>query len=65
MKNKTTFEWRPVTEYTGGCVLATNGLDVLIGEINSDGDCESEEYGSTVLCGITDFVKIEDILPKS
>ena len=64
MENKN-FNWRPVSEYTGGRVLATNGLDVLIGEINSEGDCESEEGGSTILCGITGFIKIEEILPES
>lgn len=64
MENRN-FTWSPVSKYTGGRVLATNGLDVLIGEINSEGDCESEEDGSTVLCGITGFIKIEEILPKS
>ena len=58
------FNWKPMSEYTGGRVLATNGFDVLIGEINSEGDCESEEGGSTVLCGITGFIKIEEIIPK-
>ena len=63
MENKNYF-WRPVSEYTGGRVLATNGLDVLIGEINSEGDCESEEDSGIVLCGITRFIKIEEILPE-
>lgn len=61
MENKK-INWRPMSEYTGGRVLATNGMDVLIGEINSDGDCESEECSGTLLCGITGFVKISDIL---
>ena len=63
MENKNYF-WRPVSEYTGGRVLATNGLDVIIGEINSEGDCESEEDGNTILCGITGFIKIKEMLPE-
>ena len=27
---KTTIEWKPVSEYAGGRVLATNGLDIII-----------------------------------
>jgi hypothetical protein len=55
--------WKPVSEYKGGRVLATNDVDILVGYINSDGDCESEDCEGTLLCGITGFVEIEDVLP--
>ena len=61
---KTTIEWKPVSEYAGGRVLATNDLDLLIGEINSDGDCISEDE-SILLCGITAFADIDDVIPKT
>lgn len=64
IKNKKIFNWKPVSEYTGGRVLATNDVDILVGYINSDGDCESEDCEGTLLCGITGFVNIEDILPS-
>lgn len=64
IKNKKIFNWKPVSEYTGGRVLTTNGVDILVGYINSDGDCESEDCEGTILCGITGFVNIEDILPS-
>ena len=59
---KKIFNWKPLSEYNGGRVLATNGLDILIGEINSDGDCADGE--GCLLCGITAFAGIEDIMPK-
>ena len=62
-ENKT-INWKPLSEYNGGRVLATNGLDILVGEINSDGDCISEDE-SILLCGITAFADIEDVIPKS
>lgn len=41
-----TILWKPVSEYTGGRVLATNGLDILVGELNPEGDCVSEDCSS-------------------
>ena len=60
-ENKT-INWKPLSEYNGGRVLATNGLDILIGEINSDGDCADGD--GCRLCGITAFADIDDIMPK-
>ena len=62
-ENKT-INWKPLSDYNGGRVLATNGLDLLIGEINSDGDCISDD-DSTVLCGITAFADIDDVISKA
>ena len=58
-----TILWKPVSEYTGGRVLATNGLDILIGELNPEGDCVSEDCSGTHLCGITHFAKIDGFFP--
>ena len=56
---ETTIEWKPVSEYAGGRVLATNGLDIIIGRIDCDNDCINE--GET-LCGITAFALMDEIL---
>ena len=58
-----TILWKPVSEYTGGRVLATNGLDILIGELNPEGYCVSEDCSGTHLCGITHFAKIDGFFP--
>ena len=60
-ENKT-IKWKPLSEYNGGRVLATNGLDLLIGEITSDGDCADGD--GCLLCGITAFADIDDVIPK-
>lgn len=36
---KKIFNWKPLSEYNGGRVLATNGLDIIIGRIDYDNDC--------------------------
>lgn len=58
-----TILWKPVSEYTGGRVLATNGLDILVGELNPEGDCVSEDCSGIHLCGITHFAKIDGFFP--
>ena len=58
-----TILWKPVSEYTGGRVLATNGLDILVGELNPEGDCVSEDCSGIHLCGITHFAKIAGFFP--
>lgn len=59
-----TILWKPVSEYTGGRVLATNGLDILVGELNPEGDCVSEDCSGIHLCGITHFAKIAGFFPE-
>lgn len=54
--------WNDIKEYTGGVVVAYNGQDIVIGEINEEGDCISEE-GSIILCGIIKFAKKESLFP--
>ena len=57
---ETTIEWKPVSEYAGGRVLATNGLDIIIGRIDCDNNCTNDE--GEILCRITAFALMDEIL---
>lgn len=59
----TLIHWHKVSDYTGGRVLVTNGIDVEIGKISEDLECACCD--GKFMCGITHFAKIDDtLIPK-